>query len=103
MPARALQSALVYVNTLMMRNILADNDWSAALTRENRCGLTPLFWPTSLRYGEIELDMSRRLTLTCPPTAWPARNGVDMASPDSDIIMIWRWMLVCVTANVAPG
>ncbi|MDQ3764623.1 MAG: transposase [Actinomycetota bacterium] len=41
---RVLQAALVYVNTLMVQDVLADDDWAAQLTDADRRGLTPLFW-----------------------------------------------------------
>lgn len=60
---RVLQSALVYVNTLMVQDILADENLAAALSAEDRRGLTPLFWTHVAPYGEVKLDMSSRLTL----------------------------------------
>jgi TnpA family transposase len=60
---RVLQAALVYVNTLMVQDILADHEWDAALTDADRRGLTPLFWTHVAPYGEVRLDMSSRLTL----------------------------------------
>ena len=41
---RVLQAALVYVNTLMVQDVLTDADWAAQLTDADRRGLTPLFW-----------------------------------------------------------
>ena len=41
---RVLQTALVYVNTLMVQDVLADDAWSTALANEDRRALTPLFW-----------------------------------------------------------
>jgi len=58
-----LQAALVYVNTLMVQDVLADDDWSESLTGEDRRGLTPLFWAHVAPYGEVKLDMHSRLTL----------------------------------------
>lgn len=40
---RVLQSALVYVNTLMVQDVLADRAWADRLTDTDRRGLTPLF------------------------------------------------------------
>ncbi len=60
---RVLQAALVYVNTLMVQDFLADDDWSESLTGEDRRGLTPLFWAHVAPYGEVELDMHSRLAL----------------------------------------
>ena len=63
---RVLQTALVYVNTLMVQDVLADDAWSTALTTEDRRALTPLFWAHVAPYGEIKLDMRSRLTLNTP-------------------------------------
>ncbi|WP_051084968.1 Tn3 family transposase [Kribbella catacumbae] len=41
---RVLQSALVYVNTLMVQDVLADAEWADKLTDVDHRGLTPLFW-----------------------------------------------------------
>jgi TnpA family transposase len=60
---RILQAALVYVNTLMLQDVLAEPDWSALLTPEDRRGLTPLFWQHVLPYGEVKLDMTARLNI----------------------------------------
>lgn len=43
---------LVYVNTLMAQDVLADDDWATALTDSDRRGLTPLFWTPLTPYGE---------------------------------------------------
>jgi len=48
---RILQAALVYVNTLLLQDVLAEADWSDLLTVEDRRGLTPLFWQHVLPYG----------------------------------------------------
>ena len=60
---RVLQAALVYVNTLMVQDVLADDDWAAQLTDADRRGLTPLFWTHVAPYGEVKLDMTSRLAL----------------------------------------
>lgn len=59
---RILPAALVYVNTLMIQDLLADSQW-AVLTAEDRRGLTPLFWTHVLPYGEVKLNMDARLAL----------------------------------------
>jgi hypothetical protein len=64
---RILQAALVYVNTLMLQDILADTDWEGALTAQDERGLTPLFWSHVLPYGEVKLNMSSRLALGTAP------------------------------------
>src|SRR6266536_3550480 len=64
---RVLQAALVYVNTLMLQDVLADPAWEEALTAEDRRGLTPLFWSHVAPYGEVRLDMASRLALRTAP------------------------------------
>lgn len=61
---RILQTALVFVNTLMIQDVLADPDWSDTLSAADRRGLTPLFWAHLLPYGEVRLDMTARLRLS---------------------------------------
>ena len=60
---RILQASLVYVNTLMLQDVLADEAWSALLGEADRRGLTPLFWQHVRPYGEVRLDMTSRLAL----------------------------------------
>jgi hypothetical protein len=60
---RILQAALVYVNTLMLQDVLAEDEWNELLTAEDRRGLTPLFWQHVLPYGEVKLDMTARLNI----------------------------------------
>ena len=60
---RILQAALVYVNTLMLQDVLGDPEWEEVLTAEDRRGLTPLIWLHVLPYGEVRLNMRTRLLL----------------------------------------
>lgn len=60
---RICQTALVYVNVLMIQGILADPEWDGVLTAEDERVLTPLFWSHVLPYGEVELNMNSRLAL----------------------------------------
>jgi Tn3 transposase DDE domain/Phage integrase family len=50
---RILQAALVYVNTLMVQDVLADQAWVDRLTAEDRRGMTPLFWTHVAPDGEF--------------------------------------------------
>jgi hypothetical protein len=69
---RILQAAQVYVNTLMLQDVLAEPDWTELLTSEDRRGLTPLFWQHVLPYGEVKLDMTARLSIrTAAPASSP--------------------------------
>jgi hypothetical protein len=60
---RILQAALVYVNTLLLQDVLAEADWADTLTAEDRRSLTSLFWQHVLPYGEVKLDMTARLSI----------------------------------------
>jgi TnpA family transposase len=64
---RICQAAMVYINVLMIQDILADPDWDDVLTAEDERGLTPLFWSHVLPYGEVKLNMNARLALSEPP------------------------------------
>jgi len=68
---RILQAALVYINTLMLQDVLADPEWSEVLISEDQRGLTPLFWMHVLPYGEVRLDMTSRLSLSPPEAIAP--------------------------------
>lgn len=74
---RVLQAALVYINTLMVQDVLADDEWAALLTDADRRGLTPLFWAHVAPYGEVKLDMNTRLALG----ASMSRFGESSAGP----------------------
>ncbi len=63
-----LQAALVYVNTLMIQDILAEPEWASVLTPEDLRGLTPLFWAHVLPYGEVKLNMTKRIPLSVAQT-----------------------------------
>ncbi|WP_207922585.1 Tn3 family transposase [Micromonospora sp. KC606] len=58
-----LQAAVAYVNTLLVQDVLAQPGWADALAPEDRRGLTPLFWTHVAPYGEVKLNMTKRLEL----------------------------------------
>jgi hypothetical protein len=72
---RILQSALVYVNTLMLEDILDEPEWAHLLTPADRRGLTLLFWSHLRPYGEVNLNMAVRLDLTATPVPGPRTTG----------------------------
>lgn len=79
-----LQSALGLVNTLMIQYTLAQPEWADALGDTDRRGLTPLFHTNMTPYGDIQLNMDRRLDLadTDPATATTAdSSSLDQAPP----------------------
>ena len=61
-----LQAALVYINTLMIQDILADPAWAARLTDEDKRGLNPLFTSNMTPYGEVKVNMTSRLEFSDP-------------------------------------
>jgi TnpA family transposase len=81
---RILQAALVYVNTLMVQDVLADQTWADRLTAEDKRGLTPLFWAHVAPYGEVRLDMGRRLSLHGAAPAAVPEPGDSRTGPGAD-------------------
>lgn len=61
-----LQSCLVYVNTLMVQEILAESAWRQRMTTADWRGLTPLFYGHINPYGLFDLDMETRIPLSTP-------------------------------------
>jgi TnpA family transposase len=58
-----LQNCLVYINTLMLQQVLAQPHWSGKLSARDREALTSLIWEHVNPYGRFELDMEARLPL----------------------------------------
>lgn len=58
-----LQSAMVYINTIMIQEVLADPDWSNRMTDRDWSALSPLAHRHINPYGRYTLDMSARLPL----------------------------------------
>ena len=74
---RILQAALVYVNTLLLQDVLAEDHWADMLTTEDQRGLTPLFWQHVLPYGEVKLDMTARLSIRTTPLNAPPVSAIE--------------------------
>jgi len=64
-----LQSSLVYVNTLMIQQVLNEPAWYKKMTADDFRGLSPLIYNHINPYGIFELDMSQRLPLEIPLAA----------------------------------
>ena len=58
-----LQNCMVYVNTLMLQQVLAQPHWHGRLTEPDLRALTPLIWEHVNQYGRFELDMTTRLPI----------------------------------------
>lgn len=52
-----LQISLVYINTLMIQQVLSESEWKTELTKEDRRALTPLFYTHVNPYGTFNLNM----------------------------------------------
>jgi TnpA family transposase len=58
-----LQMAMVYINTLMIQQVLTDEVWWARMTPDDLRALTPLIYTHMTPYGMFRLDMNERLPL----------------------------------------
>ena len=58
-----LQNCMVYVNTLMLQEVLAQPHWQNRLTDRDLAALTPLIWEHVNPYGRFELNMDARIPL----------------------------------------
>jgi TnpA family transposase len=58
-----LQICLVYINTLMIQEVLAEPRWMERMEKRDLRALTPLIYPHINPYGVFELDMRRRLLI----------------------------------------
>ena len=58
-----LQICMVYINTLMIQQILAEPHWMEMLTEEDLRALTPLIYAHVNPYGVFRLDMNERLDI----------------------------------------
>ena len=56
-----LQISLVYVNTLMIQQILSEPLWMERMGQEELRALTPLIYAHVNPYGRFSLDMTTRL------------------------------------------
>lgn len=59
----------MYINTLMLQDVLADREWAKLLKPADRRRLTLLFWRHVQPYGEVRLDVAKRLPLGGGPGA----------------------------------
>jgi TnpA family transposase len=58
-----LQVSLVYINTLMIQQVLAEPAWQGRLVAADLRALTPLLWAHVNLYGTFTLNMNERLPL----------------------------------------
>lgn len=58
-----LQNCLVYINTLMIQQILSDKKWYDMMMPEDFRALTPLIYNHVNPYGNFDLDMTQRIPI----------------------------------------
>jgi Tn3 transposase DDE domain len=58
-----LQACLVYINTLMLQQVLVEPTWLTPMTPEDFRALTPLIYHHVNPYGIFELDPDKRLAI----------------------------------------
>jgi len=58
-----LQSALIFINTLMIQKVLEQPSWQARMTDADWRGLTPLFYAHINPYGSFTLKLQERLII----------------------------------------
>jgi hypothetical protein len=57
-----LQVSLVYINTLMIQQVLAEPAWQSRLTAADLRALTPLLWAHMNPYGNVHAKHARAVT-----------------------------------------
>jgi len=65
----AIDQGYRYLSGWLPQDILAEPEWQDVLTPEDRRGLTALFWAHVRPYGEITLNMTKRLALSTGDTS----------------------------------
>ena len=58
-----LQNCMVYMNTLMVQQVLACTAWKGCITPRDLHALTPLSWGHANPYSRFDLGMCTRLDL----------------------------------------
>jgi len=58
-----LQNCLIYINTLIIQNILNDPVWLSKMKKEDLRALSPLIYAHVNPYGAFKLDMNERLEI----------------------------------------
>jgi hypothetical protein len=58
-----LQISLVYVNTLMIQQVLGEDRWANAMSPDDLRALSPLLYSHVNPYGVFNLDLSTRLPI----------------------------------------
>lgn len=59
-----LQICLVYINTLLLQQVIREQSWASRLQTEDLRALTPLFYGHVTPYGDFKLDFQKRIAIT---------------------------------------
>jgi TnpA family transposase len=68
-----LQTCIVYINTLLVEDLLQNVYWQGRLGKEDYRAITALFYLHINPYGTFELDLKKRLQPRNPPINLPLR------------------------------
>jgi len=58
-----IQNCMVYVNTLLIQDILSEKEWFNIMEKEDFRAITPLIYSHVNPYGNFKLDMDKRIHL----------------------------------------
>ncbi|MGK0468939.1 Tn3 family transposase [Clostridium sp.] len=58
-----IQNCMVYVNTLLIQDILSEEEWFNSMEKEDFRAITPLIYSHVNPYGNFNLDMDKRIHL----------------------------------------
>ncbi len=58
-----LQICMVYINMLLVQNVLSEKERLDKMQPENFRGMTPLFYGHITPYGEFQLDLNKRINI----------------------------------------
>ena len=58
-----VQSSLVYINTLLLQQVIKEEQFEELLTLEDKRAITPLFYHHVSQYGLYHLDMNERIPI----------------------------------------
>ncbi len=72
-----VQLSLVYVNTLMIQQVLAESVWHNRLNDNDLRGITPLIYGHVNPYGSFRLDLNSWLPID-PPRFGPQSIGTQL-------------------------
>jgi TnpA family transposase len=73
-----LQACMVYINTLMIQEILSEPEWKGRLQEEDKRALTPLLHGHINPYGLVSLDMGARLIIEMLQKIQQEQNSAEL-------------------------